>query len=110
MVTEKQIVNLYKANNSIRATAAAADICESAIRKVLITSGEYTSPRMVKIVELQKRGMTTKEIAAELGVKESTIKCYLPYSRGSYLFGEKSKNALRIQRWRRKGQQKEAGE
>ena len=96
------IINMYRRTGSIRATAASSGIGHQAVRRVLIEAGEYTTPRAAQIMELYEQGMSPDEICAELSLARSCVFSYLPYTRGTYLFGLRSINALRIEKCRRK--------
>lgn len=100
MVTEQEIIQAYHAEPSLRAVAAQVGVSYSAIRRVLISAGEYTSPRADEINRLADAGRSVSEIAQELGCSEKTVSSFLPYSRGSYAVGEKSENAKRIHQCR----------
>lgn len=96
------IINIYRQTGSIRATSASSGIGHLAVRRVLIEAGEFTSPRAEQIMGLYEQGMSPDEICAELSLARSCVFSYLPYTRGTYLFGPRSINALRIEKCRRK--------
>lgn len=96
------IINIYRQTGSIRATSAASGISHQVVRRVLIEAGEFTSPRAEQIMGLYEQGMSPDEICAELSLARSCVFSYLPYTRGTYLFGPRSINALRIEECRRK--------
>lgn len=51
---------------------------------------------------MREHGMTVGEIATELGIGKKAVCSYLPYTKGHYAIGNKSKNALAIARMREK--------
>ena len=53
-------------------------------RKMLITAGYYTTKASRRIQELHDSGANMQEIIAATGMKEASIYCYLPYSKGVY--------------------------
>lgn len=96
------IINVYRQTGSIRATSASSGIGHQAVRRVLIEAGEFASPRAEQIMELYEQGVSPDEICAKLSLTRSCVFSYLPYTRGTYLFGPRSINALRIEECRRK--------
>jgi hypothetical protein len=94
MITEEQIIELYKATNSVRATAAALDISYTTVRKVLVSNGQFSSPHMDEVVRMQESGLSPQEIADALGVKRAAVMSFLPYTRGGMLL-EKSLRMLK---------------
>lgn len=92
----------YQANDkSLRRTAAALDLSEAATRKILITAGEYDSPRKREIDALREAGMTVQQIADKLGVSDTAVDSFIPYKRGTYLIPSQTKNAAAIRRCRK---------
>jgi hypothetical protein len=102
MTTEKDIVATYVATGSLKATAKQIGLSEATVRKVLITSGEYTSPRADEINQMVDAGLSIKEVAGRLSCTVAAVQAFLPYSRGSYMIGEKTENAKHIADWRKK--------
>ena len=91
---------LYSDNQSLKLTAQLLDISRSKLRKILITRGLITSEITDKALQLLKQGKSQKEIAEELKVSNATLSTYLPYGNRIYNKENKSKNALRIEKYR----------
>ena len=64
---------------SIRDTAIHFGINRTKIRKILITTGDFTSKVTRCAIGLKAEGMSNKEIAARMKMSEATISTYLPY-------------------------------
>lgn len=96
------VSSYYKQTESIKRTAEHFNISVGKCRKILITSGDFSSPLSLKISELIDAGKTTKEIMDLLGKSNSTVNAHIPYSKGLYLSESPSKNALRIRKHRKK--------
>ena len=52
-----KILTAYRQHKSLRATAKSLDISCQTVRRVLITAGLYTSPRVERIRELAAAGV-----------------------------------------------------
>lgn len=100
MPTIKEVSEIWKQCDSIKATAAHLQISESAVRKALITEGLYTNSTVSSILELRERGLTQQEIAEQLGISVTAVNANLPYERGTYLDQNKTQNALKIRECR----------
>ena len=100
--TKEEIIEKYRANESIRATAQETGLCTQSVRRIVIESGDFVSPLSLEIKHRIDEGESIEEIAAALNLKPKTVLGYLPYTKGSYRTGEKSKNASNIARWREK--------
>ena len=72
------------------------------IRKILITGGLWTTERSREVAELYERCGSVSRVAEELGLSAGLVATYLPYRRTVYSLEEKSGNARRIDRWRRR--------
>ena len=87
---------------TINETAAEFDITSHKVRKLLVTGGYYDTALFRNIKELKDQGMGIEEIGAELGLKPGTIRIYLPYERVIYNLPERSVNADRLQRFKKR--------
>lgn len=101
-VEKDDVIATYRATGSIKATARSTGLSEHTVRRLLYVEGEYTSPRAAQIAKLAVQGHTREEIAKLLRVSESCVINYWTYSRGPISCGERSENALRIERCRRR--------
>ena len=75
----------------------------------MITDNAYESEKSKKIKEMYDHGMSEKEIAAIMKMKEKTVSGYLPYRKGEYNLDNPSQNAIELRQWRKK-KKEEAGE
>lgn len=97
---QRDILDKYAATKSMNETARKLKLSKQTVRRVLISNGIYPSERTKEVARLCLMGMTAKEIAEYLGISAKTVQANLPYSKGSYVTGAKSKNAERILKWR----------
>lgn len=95
-MTQKDIINEYAATKSMNGTARKLKLSKQTVRRVLISNGIYPSERTKEVARLCLMGMTVQEIAEYLGISAKTVQSNMPYSKGSYATGAKSKNAERI--------------
>lgn len=102
---KSEIITYYQSCSSIKQTARFARISEQTVRHILIDAGLYTSPMVQKVMELYEAGNTPQEIASILHCSLSTVHAHLPYRRGCYAVGAKSKNAQHIAAWRARKKQ-----
>ncbi|WMC92266.1 hypothetical protein [Kineothrix sp. MB12-C1] len=80
---------------SIRDVANAMDTTLLKIRKILITTGHYSTNLSRKVQSLREQGCSIQQIMKQTGLKRASVHAYLPYSRGSYNLSESSLNAER---------------
>ena len=78
------------------------ELSTAKIRKILITGGCWTTERSREVAELYERYHSIPRVAEALDVTEALVTMYLPYGKTVYDLDEKSGNAKRIQRWRKK--------
>lgn len=97
-----RIISLYRDGMKIDAISKELGVAWEIVRKVLITNGEFRSPLSDKILAMHDSGMTSAEIAAELGMKKRSVWWYLPYSKGMYNGDSPSKNAIALRKIREK--------
>lgn len=65
---------------SIRETAVHFGINRNKVRKILITTGDITSPLTEEAMKLKSQGLSVKAIASRLNVSTATVSIYLPYA------------------------------
>lgn len=82
------------------------DLSSGKIRKILITGGLYSSALSRAVAEEYEKNHDVEQIAKALGISKSTVYIYLPYERTAYGLENKTSNARRIDRWRRKTDRK----
>ena len=108
MFTQDYIVSLYHQCGSIKETARIFRLSEQTIRRILITNGEYSNETSEAVCGLREKGLSVQEISDLLHIAPSTVFGNLPYRRGSYAIGPKTRNAKKIKAWRtRRAAQKE---
>ena len=78
------------------------ELSTAKIRKILITGGCWTTERSREIAELYQKYGSVKKVAEILKVSEPLVTMYLPYEKVVYDLEEKSGNARRIERLRKK--------
>ena len=66
-------------SRSLNETAEHFNITRSKVLKMLITMGVYSTAVSEKAQEMRSKGMSVKEIAAQLGVSTGTVSSNLPY-------------------------------
>lgn len=85
---------------SITATGREFDITLLKARKLLITSGAFSSETSNQVNRLFKSGKSISEIQQIMKLSRASVYSYLPYSRVIYNAREVSVNADRIKRYR----------
>lgn len=103
------LVSAYKEMLHIKKVARAYNIAPSTVRKILITESVYASNMSRTVCELCAEGKTIDEIASILNIRVKTVWCYIPYTKGSYVLGQKSVNAMRISKYRAKKREQNKG-
>ena len=78
------------------------ELSTAKLRKILITGGCWTTERSRAVAELFERYHSISRVAEDLDVSEALVTMYLPYGRTVYDLEDRSGNARRIQRWRKK--------
>lgn len=108
MISEQKILEIYEAENGgVAATARRAGINYQVVCRILITNGVIPPGKAEAVAELAEKGYSRAEIAKELGIKEKSLKTFLPYDRHSYVVGEKTENAKKIRRRRERKRKNE---
>ena len=87
---------------TINETAEHFDITPAKVRKLLITGGMFDTDFFRKVKRLHGEGRTVNEISILLKKKPVTIRSYLPYERVIYKLDERSVNADRLVRFKRR--------
>ena len=87
---------------TIRDVAAAMDTTPLKIRKILITTGHYSTERSRKVQLLREQGCTIQQVMEQTGLKRASVHAYLPYSKGSYNLSEPTLNAECRKAYRRR--------
>ena len=82
------------------------ELSTAKLRKILITGGVWTTERSREVAELYGRYHSISRVASELGVSNALVTMYLPYEKTVYDLDDKSGNAKRIERWRKKKEEK----
>ena len=85
---------------SIRDTAIHFGINRNKVRKILITTGDITSPLTEKAKALKNQGMSVDAIAQKLGVSTATVSIYLPYDDAIRDSLDPSEHALAVRNYR----------
>lgn len=73
---------------SIRDVAQAMNTTPLKIRKILITTGHYSTDLSRKVQSLREQGCSIQQIMKQTGLKRAPVHAYLPYSKGSYNLSE----------------------
>ena len=81
-------------------TARILDVFLQTVKRVLISNGIYPSKRAQQIANLNDLGLNVSDMAEFLKISEDTVRSNLPYTKGGYATGQKSKNAVRVARCR----------
>lgn len=99
-MNQNEILSTYENTQSIRKTALVCGVSQTTVYKTLVNAGAYTNDLTERIAELAEQGISQKDISEILRVSRTTVNKLSPYTKGSYLQEEKSRNALTIRRWR----------
>lgn len=70
------------------------------VRKILITTGDYSTSDTVRAAELRREGKKTSEIAQTMGMATCTVTSLLPYEKTAYKLYELSVAAERVKLYR----------
>ena len=87
---------------SIREIAKALNTTPLTVRKILVTTGYYSTKLSRKVQELYEQGCTIQEIMDQTGLKRASVHGYLPYTKGNYNLPELPLNAERRRVYRRR--------
>ena len=95
-------VERSEAAPSIRKIAKALDTTPLTVRKILVTTGYYSTKHSREVQELYEQGCTIQEIMDQTGLKRASVHGYLPYTKGNYNLPELPLNAERRRVYRRR--------
>lgn len=84
----------------LNAVAAEFEITALKARKLLITSGVYSTALSRQITELHVGGVEISQIMKITGLSRASVHSYLPYTKIPYKLDELSANAKRIRLYR----------
>ncbi len=99
---DEKWIEIMGDNPTINETAVEFGITPLKVRKILITGFFYDTDQYRKIKTLIEQGQNVERIAVELGMSVITVKSYLPYDRVIYNMPERSVNADRLQRFKKR--------
>ena len=94
-MTQQQILESYEITQNMFDTARILDVSPQTVKRVLISNGIFPSKRAQQIANLNDLGLNVSDIAEFLKISEDTVRSHLPYTKGGYATGQKSKNAVR---------------
>lgn len=92
----RNICRLYLQGESQRRISVELGIAAVTVRKVLITYGLYTSPKITAVNSMYDSGMSVTDIAAELGTTYKNVDSILPYQKGMYHADNPTQNAMNL--------------
>lgn len=100
----ERVVQQYAACESVKETARAIGVSQYAVSRALISRNIPFSPKAKDVIALRKAGCSDEEIRVRLNITKKAMSKYMLYTKCSYVFDQKTENALRIIRCRsRKG-------
>src|SRR5574344_818241 len=92
--------SLYQTNKSVLKTSLECQISRSKVKKILVTYNLYSTSTIELIASLIKEGKRKKEICDELKISSSLYDESTPYSKCLYNATNRSKQAIRSERFR----------
>lgn len=99
-MAQQKVLESYEITKNMSETARILDVSPQTVKHVLISNGIFPSKRARQIANLNHLGMNVSDIAEFLKISKDTIRSNLPYTKGGYATGQKSKNAVRVTRCR----------
>lgn len=103
----RRIVESYRVNHSLSATAAETGFSTGKVMRVLITEGLWESPMSREVARLHSEGYSAAEIAEMMDRTVGNVQAYMPYSKeaiedgGGREAGQRAEaNERMIQIWR----------
>ena len=94
--------DIMKGYPTLNETAAYFDITPGKVRKLLITGACYDTSLYRTVSRLKAEGKSGEEIGEALNLKPGTVRTYFPYERVIYNLEERSVNADRLQRFKKR--------
>ena len=91
---------IMRGKPTVNQTAEKFHITPQKVKKLLITGGCYDTSLFRTIRDMREQGMSVEEISQQLGIREVTVRSYLPYERVIYNLEERSVTADRLQRFK----------
>lgn len=101
MVERDDIIECYRATESLKRTAKECGVSYQVVRRVLASEGIYTSDVTKEINRRYSEGSSLEDIAVLMHTSTKAVMMHLPYSRVSYAVDEKTDNAKKIAEWRK---------
>ena len=99
------VVEMYDSGLSMRKIGTQLSLSQMKVRKILITTGAYTSQRCEEIHDYYQNGYSVEDIAEIFHMTQSNVYSYLAYETVIYNLDEKSVNADRQARYRERKKQ-----
>lgn len=99
-MTQQQNLESYEITKNMSDTARILDVPPQTVKRVLISNGIFPSKRAQQIANLNDLGMNVSDIAEFLTISEDIVHSNLPYTKGGYATGQKSKNTVRGAKYR----------
>lgn len=99
---DEKWLEIMKEDPTISETAEEFSVTPMKVRKLLITGGCYDTELYRKIKQLRDKGLTVDQIAVAIMKKPVTVRSYLPYERVIYNLEERSVNADKLQRFKKR--------
>lgn len=94
------VKKIYAKTHSINKTASACSISRVKVRKILISLGLYKNELSSQITKFLNEGYSKDFICKKMSISNSCFNEHIPYKKGLYQGEERSKQALRSERFR----------
>ena len=99
---QDSVVAHFRKTESLEATADLLNISAYKVRKILITTGEWSSPFSEQVAAMKKSGMSIASIAETLNASANLVSAYLPYEKAIYNVPDRTHVANRSDRYRKR--------
>ena len=96
----EMVKKIYAKTHSVNKTASACSISRVKVRKILISLGLYKNELSSQITKLLNEGYSKDFICKKMNISNSCFNEHIPYKKGLYQREERSKQALRSERFR----------